>query len=282
MEVTDQSKAREALGLVAIVAFIEAGFMAFSWLVPNVLAGLGSESVEIWVKAESFVWVLLTVATLFPVLLLFRAVKESELIIGLLGAGGLMLALELYFLVEMFIREAGEHHRSGLVLSLLSLGIGLAFSLGLVVVLGKLGRSTPFAAMLGALIVVRGLMSLSVTLRAYGDELPPMWIHYLRSLFSIGIAVATGALALQAKGAASVEPNVLNAPVAQAPITEASGMRLVIIGVVLLVVGIGGSALSFSAASSGNGGGQYFVLTGAIASGLVTLVRGLTRLGKGG
>ena len=44
---------------------------------------------------------------------------------------------------------------------------------------------------------------------------------------------------------------------------------------------LGGSAISFSLASSSSGGGHYFSPTGAIATGLVQLVRGLTRLCRG-
>jgi hypothetical protein len=51
-----------------------------------------------------------------------------------------------------------------------------------------------------------------------------------------------------------------------------------LVGGIFLLVGLGVTAMSFSASAST--GGRYIVATGAIAVGVVRLVRGLVRLGK--
>ncbi len=67
----------------------------------------------------------------------------------------------------------------------------------------------------------------------------------------------------------------LTSPVAEAPASPAADFA---IGAVLLVIGLGVTAVSMSAAS---GGGRYVVATGAIGVGLGRVIRGFIKLGRG-
>lgn len=67
----------------------------------------------------------------------------------------------------------------------------------------------------------------------------------------------------------------LTSPVAAAPASPAADFA---IGAVLLVIGLGVTAVSMSAAS---GGGRYVVATGAIGVGLGRVIRGFIKLGRG-
>jgi hypothetical protein len=60
------------------------------------------------------------------------------------------------------------------------------------------------------------------------------------------------------------------------PQASRGGLGLVVIGSIALVLGVGVSTCSYDAAVA-RGGGEYFVCTGAIAYGLVAIVRGLFR-----
>ncbi len=273
MEIKDQHAARVALGILAVVFFVDAGLSSFSLGLTLLPLSLDFESVY---RAEMVLWVLVAGAMTWAVWELGRAVR-SELLWGALGSSGVMVLLEIYFTWDMFTREPGQTRSQ--LLSLATAAILLAMTVSLCLAIGKLGRTTAFAAGIIVVAVVRTLSSVALALRL--SDHPPLWVFNLRSFISIAIAAALGALALHARKGVSGETNVLTGPVAQQPIVEASGMRLVIVGVALLVLGIGGSAVSFSAASSSSGGGRYVVFTGAIATGLVQVVRGIARLGKG-
>ncbi|HEV8324462.1 MAG TPA: hypothetical protein VG389_22790 [Myxococcota bacterium] len=60
----------------------------------------------------------------------------------------------------------------------------------------------------------------------------------------------------------------------------ASPARDILIGGVAFGIGVAVTAVSYSLAASGSGGGRYVIATGLLAFGLVRLVRGLARLGK--
>lgn len=273
MEIKDQHAARAALGILGVVFLVEAGLTSLSLLTSLLPLSLDLES---FYRAEMVLWVLVAAAMTWAIWELGRAVR-SELLWVALGSAGVMVLLEIYFTWDLFTRELGQTRSP--IISLLTTAVLLAMTVSLCIVIGKLGRTTAFAAGIIAVAVVRTLSSVALALRL--SEHPPLWVFNLRSFISIAIAATLGALALHARKGVSGETNVLTAPVAQQPVTEASGMRLVIVGVALLVLGIGGSAVSFSAASSSSGGGHYVVFTGAIASGLVQVVRGIARLGKG-
>jgi hypothetical protein len=199
-------------------------------------------------------------------------------VFALLGAFALVACSELYWLYERLSHTAGAPHpSSSMVLSYVSMGLVLAANLGLVTVIGKLGRTTAFAAGLGVLMVVRSLSTMGMMARAT-EARPPMWVYPLLGIISLLVSCGVGALALHARQAVGPAAPVSGA--APPPITEASGMRLILTGTALLVLGIGGSVISYSVASSGSGGGRYVIATGAIATGLVQLVRGLGRLGR--
>jgi hypothetical protein len=94
------------------------------------------------------------------------------------------------------------------------------------------------------------------------------WAHTGCSFATTGLFILLLSQLLRSGGpaGATTQPADAAAP---------SAARDIWSGVVLLVLGIASTLLSYSAAS---GGGRYFVATGAVAWGLVRLIRGLTRL----
>jgi hypothetical protein len=66
---------------------------------------------------------------------------------------------------------------------------------------------------------------------------------------------------------------------AMASVIRQRGLRRVIIGVVLIVLGIAVTAVTFSSAQ---GGGTYIVAYGPILVGIISVVRGLTTMARGG
>ena len=277
MEVADQGRARSALTFLSALFFIEAGALVVSAALTQL--GMRLVSMNVVFTASSFMWLGLTCALAYGAWNFTQALEGTEVVWVLLGAVGLTLCLELYFLAESLM-DFYEKGPARTTVTLVTLAAGLAVTLSFLILLGRLGRSTAFAVGVGAFAVVRSLTSIVITLRL-ADERPPGWVYSLRTLFAVAISIATGVLALRARNAITGGTNVLTAPVAQQPIMQASGMRLIVTGVALLVLGVGVTAGSYSAASSGSGGGQYVIATGAIATGLVQLVRGISRLGSG-
>lgn len=277
MEVTDQSRARSALTLLGIIAFCEVGLLLVSFAVPSLIGAFGGiETFQRWFTAQQFLWLAATGATVFALIQLEGALEDSELLFIVLGCAAVLACLECFWIVQELTRAEGDHHGASKWVSLASMAIGLGLTLGLCILIGKLGRTTAFAAGIGVFVVIRSLIGIGTL---FAEERLPMWVYTSRSVLSVLISAALGALAFHARGAVTPETPG-GATGMPAPIVEASGMRLIVTGVALLVLGIGGSVASFQVASSGSGGGRYVVAAGAIAIGLVQLVRGLTRLGR--
>lgn len=276
MDTTDPARARSALGLLSVLFFIEAGVAAVGAGAMQLLLRVASIPLlfDVWFKLEAFVWLGLTAALVYGAYNLTQATRQTEVTWVVRGAAGLLLLLQLYFSAQSFIRADGWSP----VDTAASLGISLAMlalSGGLLLIMGRLGNRLRFAAGIGAFALLRAMASAATLLHVVGRA---EWTYGVRTLLGLGISIAMGVLALQAKNAVTAGGDVLDAPVAQQPIMEASGMRLIFTGVALLVLGVGVTAISYSAAS---GGGRYLVATGAIAPGLVQVARGVVRLGKG-
>lgn len=278
MEVTDSNKARSSLTFLGALFFVEAGSLVVSAALPQLAMRL-SAGVSVWFTAISLMWLGLTCALAYGSWNFTQSLKGTEVVWVLLGGLGLSLCLELYFLAESLM-DLGGPSPARTALSLVAMAAGLAVTLSLLILIGRLGRSTAFAAGIGVFAALRTLVGVALTLRL-GEERPPEWLYSVRTLAAVATSIALGVLALRARHAITGDTNVLTAPVAQQPIMQASGMRLIVTGVALLVLGVGVTAMSYSAASSGSGGGRYVIATGAIATGLVQLVRGLARLGNG-
>ena len=283
MRVAEPAKARSALTWLGVLFFVEVGLTVVSLVVTQALSSADNfEAITGWFKLQPLLWLPVSAGFVFSLFTLTRSLEEPDLAWGVTGAAALSLGLELYWAAISLTAGEGEPLAFSQTLSVLSIAASMLAVLGCCVLIGRLGRSTGFAAAIGAFLVVRSGISLAAALRV-GDEHLPIWTYHLRTVISLACIVGLGALALHARRA--LEGASLGAPrpgeAAQLPpITEASGMRQVITGVVLLMLGIGGTALSYAAASSGSGGGRYIIATGAIATGLVQLVRGLTRLGR--
>jgi hypothetical protein len=281
VEVSDSNKARGALNLLAIVFFAHAALGLISMGVPALIntAG-GADAFQRWSVAQQGLWLAVTLTAAFGVFQLTRSVREPEPLFAVLGAFGLLGCLELYGLSTGVARLLDGPHPSPQWLTFTLMVVSLAAQLGLCVTIGKLGRNLPFAAGIGVFMVVRSLAHLAVWRSLWGDSgrhLPPSWLLSLLGILGIGVTLAMGGFALHARGALTGAPSraagELPAP------TDLSSLRLILTGVALLALGIGGTALSYSLTSSA-GGGRYVIATGAIATGLVQLVRGVARLGR--
>ncbi|MBL8949191.1 MAG: hypothetical protein JNK82_00340 [Myxococcaceae bacterium] len=279
VEVTDSNRARLGLGLLGGAFLANAGVMLLNAAVMQLSGTLGLGGAEVFFNATQAFWVLSSAVEVWALYELAHGVKPAPLVWALLGTAAVFLLSSLFWLaVELLPHE--ERFRAPAALNVALTLAGLVEVLGFCFIVGKLGRTTAFAWGAGIFAVLRALTSLAFVLRAAGAERPPLWVHSVR----IGLALVSmsilGALALHARGVVergAVAPSGGPAP---APITEVSGMRQVFIGVALLVLGVGGSAVSYAVASSGSGGGHYFVATGLIAAGIVQVVRGATRLGR--
>jgi hypothetical protein len=277
VEVTDSNKARGALTFIGIVCFAEAGIGVLSQLAPSLISTFGGmEAFDRWRTAQQGLWLIASLAAAVALFQLSQAVKEPELVFSVLGAFALVACVELYWFYDGLTRSLDVPRATPRALSYLSMGLVLVANLGLVGLIGKLGRSTPLAAGLGVFMAVRSLGSMGLMRSA--ELRPPIWIYSFLGILSLSISIGVGALALHA-GRAVAGPAPAPGAV-PAPITDSSGIRLILTGLALLVLGIGGSAFSYSLASSGAGGGRYLVATGVIATGFVQLVRGVARLGR--
>jgi hypothetical protein len=273
VEVTDTEKAKYALRVVGFVFLAELALLLLQWGLITV--GLFGQAVFV---AQSLLWVLVTGATAFGAFLLSRAVKQGELLTELLGLCGLMVCLSLFWLFVNVMRldDGPSGFEVPVAVSALGVAVGFVIDVVFLIVIGKLGRTTAFAAGVGAFAAVRVLITLGFMFNPTTELHRMSWMYPVRMLLSLIATGGLGALALHARGAlVGSTPSAASAPIVE---PEPGGTRLVVTGLVLLGLGIGGTALSYSTASSGSGGGRYVIATGAIATGLVQLVRGLGKL----
>ncbi len=280
MEPTDPAKARSALTLFGGIFLAQAALLLLNTVALELMLEVGGlfSALDSYFTAVSALWLVVGAVETYAFFALARTVKPAALAQVVFAAALLLTLSSAYFLLQDLAPQE-RHERLPVAANVALMVIGLVEAIGASVLVGRLGRTTAFAVATGTLAVVRGLASLALALRPEGADPLPSWVHLVRTALSVACLGGIGALALHARTAVTRAAGLPEPPLT-APILEASGMRQVVIGVVLLVLGIGGSALSYAAASSGSGGGRYFVATGLIAAGLVQLVRGVTRLGR--
>jgi len=273
VEAIEPAKARRALALLGAVLLGQAVLMVLVAGLTQLLF-LFSSSLDLWFNVQSALWIVAGALEAWALYELAGSVKPAGLVVLALGATVLLTLSSVFWLI---VEVMNAHVGAPGALRLALVALALVEVLGLCVAIGRLGRTTAFAYGIGAVAVIRAMSSAALVLRDAGAGPTPVWTNAVRSLLAALCMGGAGALALHARGVVSRTASVTGEAL-PAPILEASGMRQVVAGVVLLVVGIGGTAASYASASSGGGGGRYFIATGAIAAGLVQLVRGISRL----
>ena len=248
--------------LMGLSAQMELVFAAV-WLLFSVVMCAGLAFVALGTEPPALAWLACVLELLTSVAseLLQHATKLLGFGYQLVGAlsGGLTLlglverALVLWLLVSLLRGK----HSWGPMLAVGLFGIGLARS------------ALPFAISLGAMQMefysspLYRVALIGMTVLSSGGSLVLTWFARKTTLEGDEAAV-------------SPREAGLATPVPNAPASPAADFA---IGAVLLVIGIGVTAVSMSAAS---GGGRYIVATGAIGVGLGRLIRGFIRLAKNG
>src|SRR4029078_11456731 len=102
--------------------------------------------------AQSFLWLITTCAAAWGAFLLSRALKQTELLFVLLGLCGLLICFELFWAVLTVARleEGPSGFHVPVAVSALGIGVGIAMYVVFRIIIGKLGRTTAFAAGIGA------------------------------------------------------------------------------------------------------------------------------------
>lgn len=144
----------------------------------------------------------------------------------------------------------------------------------------------PLLGTVAVLILMRSVLGVASIHRLFPVEVysSPVYRYGLPavSMFN-GLALLVGGLAL--KAAVTGGPNVTTpalvaaAGLQPAPAEPVNPIADFLVGGILLAVGIGVTVVSMAAASDG---GRYVVATGAIAVGVVRIVRGFVRMARSG
>ena len=257
------------------------------WSVINTFAWLAfshveSGTIQSWFRVTGFIAVLFSVAFLVAVIPFAqgrrgtRAEGVSQLLIAL-------VAVNLLFELVQSVPEFGgptllhlERPYSA-VLTLLWLAEAACFFLALT---RSSSRPVGFASIYWVLFAVAGALSLfqsAIDFETYRHYLIGpigMAMHWATFVCSIVKQILVIVLLKQLMENADAP-----AAAVQAPSTVSAG-REILIGSLSLLGGLAVTLISYSAASS-TGGGRYVVASGAIAFGLVRLIRGLVRVSGG-
>jgi hypothetical protein len=268
VKIRDASLARNALLLLAIVFFGEAGFFALSMLAEAVMSG--EVPLTFW-RMLQVLELGIDVLVLISAVQMKRALDAPVLPVAFIGVAAVEVLLGAVFAIAELVPQLPT---PGRLLTFAAAVVGIALMALALLFIAKIGRKTVGAAVASGFVVVRGIGILLFTTRLFQG---PVWIQSARSALALLTSIGIGLLALQARGVVAQAVTVNGPALPEAPVGAG---RLILTGGVLLALGIGVTVASYSVASSSSGGGRYVVATGAIASGLVQLVRGLGRLGK--
>lgn len=244
-------------------------FFQLCWLGTAAVLAAGLVQVAMAVDAPGLVWATVALIAINAVLDLgFRVLALQEG--GLSMLGGLSLALTNGSMLLSLIE------RGCIIWVLASLAMprhAWAIVVGGLVMLLSLVRMSMQFAMSSGLVSAEELYSSGV----YPVVMP--LIGFINSLSMVLIAFAALKSARESVGGViplipPTEHGLHGPPVVDAP---ASPMADFAIGGVVLLIGIGVTVVSAQAASNG---GRYVVATGAIAVGVVRIIRGFVRLAR--
>lgn len=232
------------------------------WLLIALVMCVGLAHVALGTDPGALAWVVLVLELASTVL--------SELLQHGADLVGVTHGLRSLLSAPLMLASLAER---GLLLWLLVLLLRERHPWGLMVAVGVFGVSAmrmavPFALSLGVIGTgvfgspLYGVAMTGVTVLTSGGSLVLLW-------FARQTVLEGGDGAVPAREAGLVPPT---------PQPAASPGADFAIGAVLLLIGIGVTAVSMSAAS---GGGRYVVATGAIGVGIGRLIRGFIKLGRG-
>lgn len=239
-----------------------------------------------WFVVEQLLWLATSVVTIVGLVTLSGAVEERALP---LAAALAWIVMALMDVVSFATLKANF---TSPTVSVLFNDLNMLVSLGgrglLLVLLARLTMASrpwmvPLLATVGVLSLGCSALSLAMAHQVVSTELyrsPFYGVGTMAlSLFNLAALFVAALLAKASLGEAQLAPAReralgLDAQAQGEPVSPASDF---VVGGILLLVGIGVTAVSLSAASNG---GRYIVATGAIGVGLGRLVRGFIRLGK--
>ncbi|MFO0596682.1 MAG: hypothetical protein U0228_15300 [Myxococcaceae bacterium] len=286
---TDVQRAREAstfmVGVFAAQLAMTVLSRIIAWLVPSSWDGP-------WPIAEELLWLALSVATIVAVLRLGGALVDRSLA---LITAGVWVVMAIFDVAGAFIfhLERTASFIPGVVSKLVT-DLQFLVTLGaralLFVLFSKLTMQTrawvmPLLGVAWLLSAARFAMVIAITHGLAGPDLyrDPLWRYgglfsaFFGTVVTLAAAWAVRAVAFEStSGAQAVPPREVgnHAP----PLDEtASPTGDFVFGAILLLVGIGVTMVSMSAASNG---GRYLVATGAIGTGIGRLIRGFIRLSR--
>jgi hypothetical protein len=263
---------RGARGLyyLHIVELIWSVISTFSFLL---MPRFGTDIFVKWMRASWAVWVLFGVANFIAVIPFAKGQKGTRaegvswLVLIILGVG--------LFLEILGLMPAGLEGRAFEVANYLLSTAGVACFF--VMLLRASPQPIPTAPLYWVLFAITATLSLLQTGLSFETYrqflLGPigMGLRWVRFGCSIGQQIIVLMILKQLMQGGE-------APAAVKPPSNVSAAREIIIGSVFLLGGLAVTLISYSAAS---GGGRYVIASGAIAFGLVRLIRGLVRISGG-
>ncbi len=283
MLLTNQPVARRGVNLalgwaIASVVLLAANTLVYRVFALGRLEGLQAGLELLWLAAS----VVLAVGVLF----IGTSVDRPALAWVLVGLIAVSSLLDLAFTLMRVL--APDSHQLWSLVSIPSSLFGLAERVVFLVLFVQLcGPKHPWALVValvsGGLGAVRMLISFTLpsVMANFGTSFLTTWYPWVMSVTSLITSVASLLLVLAAR--AQISSPIQNAmPSARSPATAEPAPNPAAdfgIGAVLLLIGIGVSVVSYTAASSA-GGGRYVVATGFIGVGLGRLIRGLIRSSK--
>jgi hypothetical protein len=280
MNVTDTQRAASASTLMVAGLAANVGFYLLSMLVNAVVPGAYDSP---WQHVETIAWLGLDVLLAVALFQLAAAVEQG----GLLRLAAVVLLFSIVIDLPLyFLRGEGSFQLSQL-LSVLSLLFLLFIRGALSAAFVQLTKNThpwvlPLLGVVVVLTVVRVGLSAALSFGAVSTDLfvSPLYRYgmpFISLVNAGGTLVAGFAVRSAVSGARQTQSVLATAGLVPQPPEPLNPMADFLVGGILLAVGIGVTAISFSSAS---GGGKYVVATGAIGVGIGRIIRGVIRMAK--
>lgn len=282
MRVIDPQKASLAGTLLAAALGADVAILVLSLAVNRLLMPSFDGP---WFVVEQLLWIASSVVAIVGLVTLANAVEERTLPLVTALASIAVVLVDVVSFATMKVNVTSP--TVSMLFNDLSLFVSLAGRGLLLVLLARLTMASrpwmvPLLATVGVLLLGRTGLSVARMHGLVSTEVfrSPFygWGTMALSLFNMTAIFVAALLAKAALGEAQLAPARERAlgldTQAPAPVSPASDF---VVGGVLLLVGVGVTVVSLSAASNG---GRYLVATGAIGVGLGRLIRGFIRLGK--
>ena len=238
----------------------------------------GIHDIETWLSASRVIWLLLAAAN--PILLWIFLQGRRGTPTEALARNALILATVV--LVADVTFELAHHQTFGASFQLvMTARLFLYFAADIFLWLAVVRTLPQDPGLTAAYLAVLGTTALLSLATTVGHSVIPSsmmevitWLSRANSLVGQVLMLLVLRRLLRDGALGSGDLVDANAAVSVPPAPRAGG-RDIAIGLAFLVGGCVITFASYSAAASSSGGGRYFITTGAIAYGLVKLIRGL-------